>query len=102
MESIHGWDYEESSPIDRSTAMLMRLKACVPEMPLVLLHGINDGTEQWSALRHDPAEWRFADRCTNARHPALVHCKRMRSLVSYYAKGESMSGKMRCNESQNC
>ena len=54
-QSIHGWDYEESSPIDRSTAMLMRLKACVPEMPLVLLHGINDGTEQWSALRHDPA-----------------------------------------------
>ena len=54
-QSIHGWDYEESSPVDRSTEMLMRLKACVPEMPLVLLHGINDGTEQWSALRHDPA-----------------------------------------------
>ena len=54
-QSIHGWNYEKSSPIDRSTAMLMRLKACVPEMPLVLLHGINDGTEQWSALRHDPA-----------------------------------------------
>ena len=53
-QSIHGWDYEDSSPIDRSMAMLMRLKACVPEMPLVLLHGINDGTEQWSALRHDP------------------------------------------------
>ena len=53
-QSIHGWDYEASTPIDRSTAMLMRLKACVPEMPLVLLHGINDGTEQWSALRHAP------------------------------------------------
>ena len=53
-QSIHGWNYQESTPIDRSTAMLMRLKACVPDMPLVLLHGINDGTEQWSALRHAP------------------------------------------------
>jgi hypothetical protein len=32
----------------------MRLKACVPEVPFVLLHAINDGTEQWSALRHSP------------------------------------------------
>ena len=53
-QSIHGWNYQKSTPIDRSTAMLMRLKACVPDMPLVLLHGINDGTEQWSALRHAP------------------------------------------------
>ena len=53
-QSIHGWNYQETTPIDRSTAMLMRLKACVPDVPLVLLHGINDGTEQWSALRHAP------------------------------------------------
>ncbi|MBO5940591.1 MAG: hypothetical protein J6R18_05295 [Kiritimatiellae bacterium] len=53
-QSIEGWNFQESSPIDRSTAMLMRLKACVPEVPFVLLHAINDGTEQWSALRHSP------------------------------------------------
>ena len=53
-QSIEGWNFQKSSPIDRSTAMLMRLKACVPETPLVLLHAINDGTEQWSALRHSP------------------------------------------------
>ena len=35
--------------------MLTRLKSCVPEMPMVLLHAINDGNEQWSALRHAPA-----------------------------------------------
>jgi hypothetical protein len=53
-QSIEGWNFQKSSPIDRSTAMLMRLKACVPNTPLVLLHAINDGTEQWSALRHSP------------------------------------------------
>ena len=53
-QSIEGWNFQKSSPIDRSTAMLMRLKACVPDVPFVLLHAINDGTEQWSALRHSP------------------------------------------------
>ena len=53
-QSIEGWNFQKSAPIDRSMAMLMRLKACVPEVPLVLLHAINDGTEQWSALRHSP------------------------------------------------
>lgn len=55
-EIIEGWsDGHRTAAIDRSVAMLMRLKACVPDMPLVLLHAINDGNEQWSALRHDPA-----------------------------------------------
>lgn len=54
MQEISGWNHQESSAIDRSTAMLMRLKASVPNTPLVLLHAINDGWEQWSAMRHDP------------------------------------------------
>ena len=43
------------SPLDKSAAMLLRLKAAVPDVPMVLLHAINDGNEQWSALRHAPA-----------------------------------------------
>lgn len=50
-----GWNFTKAPAIDKSTAMLMRLKAAVPDMPLVLLHGINDGNEQWSALRHTPS-----------------------------------------------
>lgn len=48
------WNFMPSAPIDRSMAMLMRLKACVPDMPMVMLHAINDGTEEWSVLRHSP------------------------------------------------
>ena len=43
-----------ASRLDMSTSMLLRLKAAVPDTKLVLLHGINDGQEQWSALRHNP------------------------------------------------
>ena len=50
-----GWNYTKAPAIAKSAAMLLRLKAAVPEMPLVLLHGINDGNEQWSALRHTPS-----------------------------------------------
>ena len=50
-----GWNFTKAPAIDKSTAMLLRLKAAVPDMPLVLLHGINDGNEQWSALRHTPS-----------------------------------------------
>jgi len=53
-QSIENWNFQASAPIDRSMAMLMRLRACVPDLPFVLLHAINDGTEQWSALRHAP------------------------------------------------
>ena len=53
-QEIEGWNFQDSSSIDRSVAMLTRLKSCVPEMPMVLLHAINDGNEQWSALRHAP------------------------------------------------
>ena len=49
-----GKKYQEASRTDMSTAMLLRLKAAVPDTKLVLLHGINDGNEQWSALRHNP------------------------------------------------
>lgn len=42
------------SPLDRSVAMLMRLKASCPEVPLVVLHAVHDGAEQWSSLRHAP------------------------------------------------
>lgn len=42
-----------ASRLDMSTSMLLRLKAACPDTKLVLLHGINDGNEQWSALRHN-------------------------------------------------
>ena len=48
------WNCLPSAPIDRSMAMLMRLKASVPNMPMVMLHAINDGNEEWSVLRHSP------------------------------------------------
>ena len=57
-QDLEGWNYQKSSPTDRSTAMLLRLKASAPNVPCVLLHGINDGTEQWSALRHSPSATR--------------------------------------------
>ena len=54
-QSLEGWSTTKAEPIDKCQAMLLRLKASVPDTPCVLLHGINDGAEQWSALRHGPA-----------------------------------------------
>ena len=51
---LEGRNYTDGSRLDLSTAMLLRLRAMVPELPFVLLHAINDGNEQWSALRHGP------------------------------------------------
>jgi len=45
----------ETMPLDRNQAMVMRVKASMPNVPCVLLHAINDGEEQWSALRHAPS-----------------------------------------------
>lgn len=36
-------------------AMLMLIKAYVPEVPLIFLHGIKDVEEDWDLLRHAPA-----------------------------------------------
>lgn len=44
--------------LDRTVAMLMRLKAMCPQVPLILLHTIHDGAEQWSAIRHHPSAMR--------------------------------------------
>ncbi len=35
-------------------AMLMCINACVPSLPLILLHGVKDTEEQWNVLRHTP------------------------------------------------
>jgi hypothetical protein len=35
-------------------AMLMLINACVPSLPLILLHGVKDTEEQWNVLRHTP------------------------------------------------
>lgn len=36
------------------TAMLLLIKACVPETPLYFLHGVKDTREQWNVLHHAP------------------------------------------------
>ena len=53
-KEIFGRRYTTAPAIDKSLAMVMRLKACCPAMPMVMLHAINDGNEVWSALRHAP------------------------------------------------
>ena len=58
LQVLGGGRHLDSPTIYKSMAMLMRLKAAAPEMPLVLLHGIHDGNEQWSALRHAPSHTR--------------------------------------------
>lgn len=54
--TLEGWMHSKTkaAALDIRQAMLLRLKASVPDTPCVLLHGINDGAEQWSALRHAP------------------------------------------------
>ena len=80
-EIIEGWnDGHRSAAIDRSMAMLMRLKACVPNTPLVLLHAINDGNEQWSALRHAPTRSASEALCLGA-----VFYGRKRALEGFLA-----------------
>ena len=53
-KELFGRRYTKAPTIDKSVAMVMRLKAACPEMPMVMLHAINDGNEVWSALRHAP------------------------------------------------
>ena len=80
MQEIEGWNFQESSALDRSTAMLARLRACVPDLPFVLLHAINDGTEQWSALRHAPTRT-----ASEALALGNVFCGKRRALQGYLA-----------------
>ena len=80
MQEIEGWNFQESSALDRSTAMLARLRACVPDLPFVLLHAINDGTEQWSALRHAPTRT-----ASEALALGNVFCGKWRALQGYLA-----------------
>jgi len=79
-QEIEGWNFQASSALDRSTAMLARLRACVPDLPFVLLHGINDGTEEWSALRHSPTRT-----ASEALALGNVFCGKKRALQGYLA-----------------
>lgn len=45
----------EYDPRDEFSAMLMLIKAYVPDMKLICLNTIQDTTERWDALRHAPA-----------------------------------------------
>lgn len=67
-----------ASKQDRSLAMLLRLKACCPETPMVLLHAVHDGNEQWSAIRHAPC----AMRCEALSMGAVFYGRR-RALEGY-------------------
>lgn len=67
-------------PLDRCRAMVMLAKAAMPGMPLVLLHAINDGQEQWSALRHAPAAAK-----SEALELGNVYCGNRRAIDGYLA-----------------
>jgi len=79
-QELEGWNYVKTSATDKSTAMLLRLKAAVPELPCLLLHGINDGLEQWSALRHSPSATR-----SEALALGTTFCNGKRTLDGYLA-----------------
>ena len=68
-----------ASKQDRSIAMLLRLKACCPETPMVLLHAVHDGNEQWSAIRHAPC----AMRCEALSMGAVFYGRHRRALEGY-------------------
>ncbi len=55
---LEGWNDTESSCIEKCQAMLMRIKASVPETKIHLLGCIKDGMEQYNALRHAPCRMR--------------------------------------------
>lgn len=51
---LEGWIKPPSSGDDQFMATIVRLKAEVPQCRLILLNGVKDGLEQYSALRHAP------------------------------------------------
>ncbi len=51
---LEGWIKSPTSGDDQFMAAIARLKADVPECRLILLNGVKDGLEQYSALRHAP------------------------------------------------
>lgn len=55
---LEGWNDTESSCMEKCQAMLMRIKASVPETKIHLLGCIKDGMEQYNALRHAPCRMR--------------------------------------------
>ena len=57
-QELEGWTKTAASATDKSTAMLIRLRGAAPDLKFVMLHAINDSTEQWSALRHSPSATR--------------------------------------------
>lgn len=53
---LEGWNDIEPDCLDQRLAAVQRLKAMLPDTPLVLLGATKDGMEQYDALRHAP-EW---------------------------------------------
>ena len=53
--TIEGWNCgEDTEMLDRNRAMLMRISAYVPELPLYQLYAVKDDCEEYCVLRHAP------------------------------------------------
>ena len=53
--TIEGWNRgEDTEMLDRNRAMIMRISAYVPELPLYQLYAVKDDCEEYCVLRHAP------------------------------------------------
>ena len=74
---MEGWNYTEASAVEKCQAMLMRLKAMIPDTEIGLLGCIKDGMEQYNALRHCPMLM-----CSEAYTLANLFCRQRRCAES--------------------
>ena len=51
---LEGWNFTDIPKQDDYRATLQRIKACVPECSILLLHCVKDGLEQYNVLHHAP------------------------------------------------
>lgn len=52
---LEGWNKSPIHTLDQYLVTIARIKAAVPQCRLIILNGVKDGMEQYSALRHAPA-----------------------------------------------
>ena len=51
---LEGWNFTDTPKQDDYRATMQRLKACMPNSTILLLHCVKDGLEQYNVLHHAP------------------------------------------------
>ncbi len=82
--TIEGWNHgEDTEMLDRNRAMIMRVSAYIPELPIYQLYAVKDDCEEYCVLRHAPPM-------------AATEIQSNGSLISAISRRQCLSGAIVC------